>query len=848
MAAKKQNQRKTLPGQSKRLKTRLKRTIGNRKYQLAFFGILIIFVFTVGGIITRWQSTAQRSASGANEVVLTWSGGKITESDLRVMQAGHIYAVRFLDALVDRAYQGGGTPKAPGVSRSPQNPSGDPGIPRAQGDEALVRTMLLADRAARMGVTVSDDTILEFLDKVSDDSVSRGDYPRILRDATNNSVAREQLFAQLRLELQAQQLRVFAASGMFTMPPDFPSTPLSAWDYYNRMNRRVTLEALPVNVEDFVDQVEASPSESEIKELYEDGKERYPDPASPEPGFKRRMEARFQYLKADYNDILENEMAAITEEAIKEYYEENKEDFKKPELLPEEDEEPAAETEEAEEPAAETESSTDAPATEEMPEKSATEESPSEPTAEEPVAEPESTEPAAEAPAAPAEEETPAESPAEESPATEENSGLQRQNDTFFVSLTQEEPETEAPPEPNAEAPTEPAAEAPAEPVAETPAETSDEEPAPEAPTEAADDTSAQPEGDGEASSEEAVPPTYKPLEEVEEQIRRTLAREPAKVAMDKSLENLELAKRDVNEYAKQFRQWEAEILDEEPTAIVLEELAEKYGLMYGETDLLDEIEIRDQELGQANHWVNDQRQMQPRPMPVPFTALAYREGKPLFKPERIPDPELMPEQFKEIRYVLMDKEYLYWKVEEVEANVPELKDVRDEVVDAWKMQRALELAKQEAAKLAEKITDGKTLKDVIDEKQADSIVETSEFSWLTQGATPMSFEPPSISMVFGIDSPGPEFMESVFALKDGNSASVAVNTPETVVYVVRITGENPDEETRREQFIVAGVGMDAYYMAVMDGQQQLFDWFKQLEEEYDVDWVRTPTAEPDMM
>jgi len=101
--------------------------------------------------------------------------------------------------------------------------------------------------------------------------------------------------------------------------------------------------------------------------------------------------------------------------------------------------------------------------------------------------------------------------------------------------------------------------------------------------------------------------------------------------------------------------------------------------------------------------------------------------------------------------------------------------------------------------------------------------------------------------MVFGIEAPGEEFMESVFQL-EVNQAGTAVNAPHSIVYVVRVVRETPDEDTRRERFIETGVGMDTYYMAIMDSQKRLFDWFKQLETDYKVDWQRPPVGEPDML
>ena len=52
-------------------------------------------------------------------------------------------------------------------------------------------------------------------------------------------------------------------------------------------------------------------------------------PASPTPGFRQPFKAKFQYVKADYDKILAAESPKITEQEIKDYYDEHKDEFKK---------------------------------------------------------------------------------------------------------------------------------------------------------------------------------------------------------------------------------------------------------------------------------------------------------------------------------------------------------------------------------------------------------------------------------------------------------------------------------------------------------------------------------------
>ena len=115
--------------------------------------------------------------------------------------------------------------------------------------------MILAQKAEDLGVRISDAAILEFLDTLSDDVVGRDQFGVLLKDATNGRFGQAQLFEQLRTELLAQHMRMMAGSGLFAMSPGL------AWDAFNRLNRAVKAELLPLPVEDFKSKVTAQPTE-----------------------------------------------------------------------------------------------------------------------------------------------------------------------------------------------------------------------------------------------------------------------------------------------------------------------------------------------------------------------------------------------------------------------------------------------------------------------------------------------------------------------------------------------------------------------------------------------------------
>lgn len=864
-----------------------------RRYQkvlLAVFGVLIIFIFTVGTIITEYQSQ-NIMGGGENAVVVTWKKGKITEEDIYAMRTSHNLAVRFLDTLVERAVKAGGSPKGPGVTRDQQGQIRDPGIPRGYADEDLVRTMLLAEKAREMGVVVSDDAILDFLDALGDDEIPRNEYPSILREATGGRFVRAQLFDQLRTELLAQQMRIMASGGLLAM------TPSTAWDYFARLNRRVTAELVPVAVEDFVAEVKQNPTDAEVRDLYTEAKDRFADPNSPEPGFKRRRQIAFQYLKADFNEFLETEMAALSDDEVQAYYDEHLEDFKAAELPSIDDEtdtEPAAtkpDTEpaakesvggekeadvkeagkdkagepkepESKDAAAEKTPSTEpkeaAPPKDASPTSSDAESKPdAKPAPSQPETKPEDDAKADEKPAEKATEQdeaAPADEPddpdaakpdadpadgkqpedtgagdSSDSPSADQSNRRQIGEVTLvsFQTDAEDKPPVDAPkPQPEEEPAEKPSDESAATEKAakteEKDGDSKDTAPKDTAPTSAADAAAGE-SSKPETKSEPA--PKYKPLAEVEDEIRRTLARPKAQEKVNAALEE---AKKTIESYFRERVKWEALQKAgreaEEPAPLDLEKLATQSKLVLGDIPLVDGIGVQDYELGKTYQFSFFNRQIQQ----IPFPQIAYQDGVPLYQPQ-------------EIRSFETDTTFLFWKIDEKEPFVPELKEIRDEVVAEWKLQQARKLAKAKAAELADSAAKDKPLAESLPEPHAEKAFETSEFSWMTRGATPMMGTGlPSLSQVAGVEAAGAKFMRSVFSLQVGETG-VAVNAPESVVYVVRIVDQTPDNETLRKRFIETGITPETFFMASAERQQVLTDWFNDVEREMRVTWIRDP-------
>ena len=263
-------------------------------------------------------------------------------------------------------------------------------------ETSVVRSMVAARRAEELGLRVSDERINQLIARVTQDMVPAAEIAGILRNMTVR-ISQNQLFDIIRPELLANDLLYLVNSGTQTS-----STPAERWNYFLRSRQQTTAEVVQVEVDDFIDKV-ADPSDKELLAYFNKYKDEYPQPDSPEPGFRLPERRDFQYFEADFEHFYNEE--AVTDDDVAKYYEENKANYPYQGLAPDTTDSATDEATEgetpAEEPAAETPSEEETPqenppAEDEMPaEESAPPETEPAPSSEEPGEPPSSeTEPA----------------------------------------------------------------------------------------------------------------------------------------------------------------------------------------------------------------------------------------------------------------------------------------------------------------------------------------------------------------------------------------------------------------------------------------------------------------------
>jgi len=781
----------------------------HQKMMLALLGVLVMIGFVI--LPALMQGMGQRRRANPR-VATTTKYGDVHQSKLINLRWQRHNAIRFLRLLGQELIiaEGDLTP----IQFTLRYITGGDEA-RAMSDEALVETWLLARRAEELGLVVDIDTVNAFLTDLTRGRVASEGILDILKRL---GIGEDDLFAAFQQELPAMRLRL-----MFRVSLD-AATPAERWDYFQRLNRKVTIESLPVRVSDFLDDV-PDPDESTLRSFFDQYKAELPDPTSPEPGFREPKRIAVEYLKAEYDGFFDRELKAVTQEEVEQYYEEHKEDYKQEELPALDEEEPS---ETGPEPDAEPDQGA-GPAASAEGNAAATQGAPAEGT----EAEPHDAEPGGAASG-----DMPVESgcaPPTRGEAVEPPSSSTDSNDetsstgaasvfrlTAFVQEGAERPQTADPQKTDGQSGEPPVEEAPAEgseakstppqvPATEaTPAEVPPtEEPAaePTPPTqppadgapggdrvpasEGSEGKQGEPTPEGRAAATET--PRYIPLEKVQDEIRRNLARTKTKDKIEKLLNDLqsklgryydELTRFEVDKQSKK----EGETL-EAPIRPDFRALANEHGLTARKTGLISATEALKIDIGRSSI-----------PGEGPFTGYAFEEQPLSQTAPAVSQPAISQD--------VDGNYYLFWKVNQTEEKIPEFeeKGVREQVLREWKMIQARDLARKEADRMAAEARKAKKpLSEVFGDRPGAVVTKSDPFSWLTKGTVPWSDQPPWISEVKGVDTPGNDFMQDVFSLKKGQ-VGTAVNDPKTVVYVVRVADSNPLPETlwatfRRESY-----------------------------------------------
>ena len=728
-------------------------------------------------------------SSSADPVVVEWKGGAVREDQLERAVALRTLVNRF---LMQAAATAG------------RDPSRLPAFP--EGEELVVREMLLAKEAEKIGLTVSNTAINEFLAAWTNNMVRQDQFDGIIAGLRYGRapVLAADLFESLRTALIARNTLLLFQTGFSGDPPAW------RWDFYKRLEQSATVEVFPIEVENLATSVEL-PNESKLKAYFDTFKNDLPSAMSPNPGFKEPHRIQYASLMADQKKFEAAAEKTITDKDIEEFYEKNKETrFREAPSAPPVTKEPA--TNPDDEPR------------EKMPAMESANEKAPQDVSDAPVN---------------AGQETGVKVPKKskdskknKSKVEEKESAEPSDSDTSFrdrktpvrtVAFQVEEESSQVEKEESSQVEKKESSDTES---SKNVKKESDKQSTVESKTAGSDgEKQKSPEKEGEDSAESEKPEmTFQPLDKVADQIRQEISRQRATETIDAIFSAIAA---DLNAYAEDRALWIARGKDgdKEPSPLNVEKIAEKQDLVAVESDWTTVAEAAGGGgIGSSFEFVPDPssrfgiRQQR-------WLETMFGDGTITLRPVTSRDAE--------------GNRYFSWKQGDKEERVPTFTEARSNVEKAWRIVEARPIALKQATALVDK-TGAKSFEESLSKSEFEQVEKVGPFTWLTQGAVGVNGAP-VLSSPEGLVMPGNKMMQKIFSVSEGQSIA-SFNEPQTICYVVRLLEYKPAEEELQKRFEgVLGDQRRLSMVAQTAFAEVFMDWIASLEKDLELTWNRDP-------
>jgi hypothetical protein len=296
----------------------------------------------------------------------------------------------------------------------------------------------------------------------------------------------------------------------------------------------------------------------------------------------------------------------------------------------------------------------------------------------------------------------------------------------------------------------------------------------------------------------DSTPMRTQTFEEVKDRIARELATATATgIVDDKVREVYGMMNIYQSERYQYLRAVQEKIPDTvEPEKLDLKKLASEYGFDYGTTGMVDSETVMFHPIGQSAVSIN------PRAQPVPIGAFiqATQEKGAVWTP-----------LISTSRMGQSAVQYLSWKTELKEPEVPSFDVCKDKVTEVWNAQQALKLAEAKAADLASRVGSGQ-IEILLSEEDKKKVVEPAPFTAMNP-MYPMFMRFNMQAQMDEVGSVAPlqpvdmNFMEAVFSKKPGE-ATIAPDRRKSVFYVIKVLemGDTKDLLTKFQASPAEGV------------------------------------------
>ncbi len=764
---------------------------------------LAIVAFVISPAIQSFTNVGRPGGrSGANPTLASWTGGSIRLDQLEREYYELRMANAFLRKLAVEVRAKGGTPNVPGVSPdlSQLGITSD-----SDSQERIIERKLLVAEANRRGIVFDDQSVKMFLQRFVDGKLDGNQIEKALKDTTENRLSwfdfnrlmSEEMAKNQVLQLGGAGVRFEERRNSITTGRPALSTPGKNWQDFLRLNQAARIQAFPIFAKDFESQVQGKPTEREIKDLYDAGKDftRMARTIATQPAFMRPKTADFEYLAIDMEKVITEQMALIPEETLRADYDRRvvEKQFRVP-VTPEATSTVIPDSK----PATESTNPTATPTTE-------------------PTPAPES-KPATS-------DDQPGLPPVLEDPKPNALRPIRNPN-LKLVSFQEEAKPQEtdpAPKAPDAAAAT-PAPAAAAIQDATTPAVTPAVQPTSDSPqkpsvelSEAAPPVVMTPSvpQTGDSPVAESTPMRTKTFEEVRDQIAREQA---SGIAFKVVEDRLGMVMGPMNIYKSQLVSYQQAVAMKDKTAKAparpdLKELGSSKGFEHGTTGMVDTDNVTLSPIG-SSIVMRGQRQQA-----IPFSAL-INESAGLGE-------TFMP--LLSLGFTGGNKRFAFWKTEEIQPVTPSSESVRTQIEEVWRNQQAFKLAETRARELASKVGSAPLADSLATPEEKALILEPASFTWYNPmfARTESRMQISTVELLQPVDY---QFMEAVFSSQAGET-TVAPDMNKTIHYVVKVVEMTPDTNTLLERFASSPLEGVAT-LSRIESDRAIQPWFQNLQKQ----------------
>ena len=752
----------------------------NQRFWMAAAVLIAILSFVVAPMLQSFTGNSQGVSNrpGGNSTAASWTGGSISREQLDVEMGQLSVANMFLKRLAFDVRDKGGYPRVPevrpdfalvGITPDTRDPS------------SILERKILAAEANRMGIHFDDQSVRLFLQKFVDGKLSGEQIQKTLKEVSGgrmslsdfNRLMKEELAKNAVLRLANGGQRYEERANAMGAPTALLNPPSKNWQYFTRFKRRASIEAYPVFVNNFEDSVDSKPTEKELRDLFDKGKDisRISQPILTEPAFMTPDMADFEFIACDIEKIIEEEKGKIPEELLRSEYDRRAKE--KAFDVPLTEEETKALQEKMQQEKQEPKANPDQPATN-LP-------------------------------------------PTIENPGTDEpkepanpQSSVSATQKTRLVSFQDPAPATEPAAEPAKQEP----------PKEEQPKEEAKPEGAPQAevtPVDLPATTPATTPGNPQEPAAPQVPMRTQSFEEVKDMLARQMAAGSAFKVLDERCNEI---RETMEVYASEWQAWQRAIAEKdtsmkEPAPLNLQQIADKFGFEYGRTELMDIRTALSKPIGRSRVTRG------PRMQPFEFPSLIRVRPTPS-------QSDNLGNLYVPLQSTALLTRFLFWKRQHEDASTPSYETAKESVMNVWKLQRAAEKADAMAKSIAAKATANSLAEALESETDRNQIVRPTPFTWLNPVVADVDIQLSNVENLKPLDD---AFMQKVFSAEPGTTF-VAPDAAKEIYYVVKVLSYSPSDEDLMLSFSAAPNTGGVQNVSNLESSSLIRDWFSTIQKQ----------------